>query len=72
MSNPLPIHHRFGYQTQKHPQKVALILDDQCLTYAEQLSASQLLAFYLIEHYHVESGDVVGLCIDRSIEMVST
>ena len=39
MSNPLPIHHRFGYQTQKHPQKVALILDDQCLTYAEQLSA---------------------------------
>jgi non-ribosomal peptide synthetase component F len=68
--HPVPIHHQFVLRTQEHPQKVALILDYQSLTYAELLHYTQLVALHLIDECHVKSGDIVGLCTERSIEMV--
>jgi non-ribosomal peptide synthetase component F len=68
--HPVPIHHQFVLRTQEHPQKVALILDNQSLTYAELLHYTQLVALHLIDECHVKSGDIVGLCTERSIEMV--
>ncbi len=65
----LPIHHQFVLRTQEHPQKVALILDNQSLTYAELLHYTQLVALHLIDECDVKSGDIVGLCVERSIEM---
>jgi hypothetical protein len=67
----LPIHQQFAYQADKHAQKLAVILDDQSLTYAELLHLSQLLACHLKNACHVQANDIVGQCVDRSIEMVS-
>ena len=44
-SDPHPcIHHLFIDQVMKDPQKLAVELDDQCLTYAELLHSVQLLS----------------------------
>ncbi|CAF0800795.1 unnamed protein product, partial [Adineta steineri] len=42
------IHHEFVYQVMKHPQKLAVELDEQSLTYAELLYYAQDLSSHLI------------------------
>ena len=69
-SNFLLIHQKFACQAKEHSQKLAVVLDDQSLTYAELLHLSQLLACYLKEKCCIKSGDIVGQCMERSIEMV--
>jgi non-ribosomal peptide synthetase component F len=69
--NIRPIHQQFADQTIEHPQKLAVVLDDQSLTYAELLHSSQLLACHLKEQCHVQPGDIIAQCLERSIEMVS-
>ncbi|UJR34792.1 hypothetical protein I4U23_027573 [Adineta vaga] len=68
-SNLLLIHEQFACRAWEHPQKLAVILDDQSLTYAELFYSSQLMARHLIDQYQVQSGDIVGQCVERSIEM---
>jgi non-ribosomal peptide synthetase component F len=70
-SNFLLIHQQFARQVENHPQKLAVILDDQSLTYAELFHSSQMVACHLKNECHVKSGDIVGQCVERSIEMVS-
>ncbi|CAF5021252.1 unnamed protein product, partial [Rotaria sp. Silwood1] len=65
----LPIHQQFAYQAKEHPQKLAIILDEQSLTYAELLYSSQQLAQHLIDQYNVKQGHIIGQCLERSIEM---
>ena len=65
------IHHLFVHQVMKHPQKLAVELDDQCLTYAELLFYSQLLSVHLIKEQKVRVGDIVCQCVERSLSMVS-
>jgi len=65
------IHHEFVYQVIKHPQKLAVELDDQSLTYAELLYYSQVLSLYLMNEYGVVSGQIICQCVERSISMVS-
>jgi NRPS condensation-like uncharacterized protein len=69
--NLLFIHQQFAHRAEEHMQKLAVVLDDQSLTYAELLYSSQLLARHLTEECHVQSGDIIAQCIERSIEMVS-
>ncbi|CAF4333443.1 unnamed protein product, partial [Adineta steineri] len=52
------IHHEFVYQVMKHPQKLAVELDDQSLTYCELLYYVQILFFTLVNEYHVLPGEV--------------
>ena len=66
----LPIHQQFACQANEDPQKLAVILDDQSLTYAEVFHRSQLVACHLIDECQVQSGDRVGQCVQRSIEML--
>ena len=47
-----------------------MILDEQSLSYAELLHASQRVSEHLIEECDVQRGDIVGQCVERSIEMV--
>jgi non-ribosomal peptide synthetase component F len=68
--HPFPIHYQFALQVQEHPQKLAVILDNQSLTYAELLHYTQLVALHLIDECHVKPGDIIGQCIERSIEMM--
>ena len=65
------IHHEFVYQVIKHPQKLAVELDEQSLTYAELLPYVQLLAIHLLDQYNVVPGEIISQCVDRSLSMVS-
>ncbi len=65
------VHHEFVYQVMKHPQKLAVELDDQSLTYSELLYYVQLLSLNLLNTYGVISGEIVCQCIERSLSMVS-
>ncbi|CAF4104371.1 unnamed protein product, partial [Adineta steineri] len=53
------IHHEFVYQVVKHPQKLAVELDEQSLTYAELLYYVQVLSLALLNECHVFPGEVV-------------
>ncbi|CAF1382965.1 unnamed protein product, partial [Adineta steineri] len=64
------IHHEFVYQVMKHPQKLAVELDEQSLTYCELLYYVQVLSFTLLNEYHVFPGEVVCQCVERSLSMV--
>ncbi|CAF4047448.1 unnamed protein product, partial [Adineta steineri] len=64
------IHHEFVYQVMKHPQKLAVELDEQSLTYCELLYYVQILTVTLLNEYHVFPGEVVCQCVERSLSMV--
>ncbi|CAF4469011.1 unnamed protein product, partial [Adineta steineri] len=64
------VHHEFVYQAMKYPQKLAVELDEQSMTYAELLYYSQCLSLNLLYHYDVKSGDIVCQCVERSLAMV--
>ncbi|CAF1489270.1 unnamed protein product, partial [Didymodactylos carnosus] len=64
------IHHEFVYQAIEHPQKIAIALDGQSLTYGETLFYVQQIAIYLILELQVKPGQIICQCVERSIEMV--
>jgi non-ribosomal peptide synthetase component F len=65
------IHHEFVAQAMKHPQKLAVELDDQSLTYSELLYYVQVLSLYLLNEQRILPGDVIYQCVERSLSMVS-
>ncbi|CAF1537341.1 unnamed protein product, partial [Adineta steineri] len=64
------IHHEFVYQVMKHPQKLAVELDEQSLTYCELLYYVQVLSSTLLNEYHVFPGEIVCQCVEQSLSMV--
>ncbi|CAF1345215.1 unnamed protein product [Adineta steineri] len=54
----------------KHPQKLAVELDEQSLTYAELLYYVQVLSLTLPNEYHVLPGEIICQCVERSLSMV--
>ncbi|CAF4072475.1 unnamed protein product [Adineta steineri] len=64
------IHHGFVYQVMKHPQKLAVELDEQSLTYCELLYYGQILSSTLISEYLITPGEIVCQCVERSLSMV--
>ncbi|CAF4030575.1 unnamed protein product, partial [Adineta steineri] len=64
------IHHEFAYQVMQHPQKLAVELDEQSLTYAELLYYVQVLSLTLLNEYHVVPGEIICQCVERSLSMV--
>ncbi|CAF4054411.1 unnamed protein product, partial [Adineta steineri] len=69
-SPPTCIHHEFVYQVMKHPQKLAVELDEQSLTYCELLYYVQVLSLTLLNEFHVIPGEIVCQCVERSLSMV--
>jgi non-ribosomal peptide synthetase component F len=65
------IHHEFVRQVMKHPQKLAVQLDDQSLTYSELLYHVQIVALTLLSEQRLVPGDVICQCVERSLSMVS-
>ena len=59
---------RFRNRTFQHPNKLAVVLDDQALTYGELYSQVTSFAYRLLPI--VQPGDIVCQCVERSIEMV--
>jgi non-ribosomal peptide synthetase component F len=65
------IHHEFVSQAMKHPQKQAVELDEQSLTYSELLCFVQVLSLHLLNEQRIVAGDVICQCMERSLTMVS-
>jgi amino acid adenylation domain-containing protein len=63
------LHHWIEQQAAKTPTATALIFADQKLTYAALNQRSNQLARFL-QHLGVKAETLVGLCLERSIEMV--
>ena len=54
-----------------HAARVALVLADQRMTYSELDQRVRALSTHLVE-LGVKPGDLVGLCMDRSFEMITS
>jgi len=65
------IHHEFVYQVMQHPQKLAVELDDQSLTYSELMHYVQLLSLNLLNKQGIVPGEIICQCVERSLLMVS-
>ena len=65
------IHHKFVSEVMKHPQKIAIELDEQSLTYTELLHYVQILSLNLLNIHHIDLGEIICQCVKRSVSMVS-
>jgi len=63
------LHHLIEQQAQRTPDQVAVVFEQQRLTYRELDCRAGQLAAYLRE-LNVGPESLVGLCVDRSLEMV--
>ncbi|WP_426123573.1 amino acid adenylation domain-containing protein [Pseudomonas sp. PSPC2-3] len=63
------VHHRFEAQARQHPERQALALDDQTLSYGELNRQANRLAHYLIDQGIGPDG-LVGIAVERSFAMV--
>ncbi|PSB08983.1 non-ribosomal peptide synthetase [Pleurocapsa sp. CCALA 161] len=63
------IHQLFERQVAKTPEAIALIFEEQQLTYQELNQRANALAHYLQE-IGVKAEVLVGICVERSLEMV--
>ena len=59
----------FEEEVDKHSDAVALVLEDRRVTYRELNTKGNQLAHYLRKQ-GVGAGDLVGICMERSVEMV--
>ncbi|CAF0938538.1 unnamed protein product [Didymodactylos carnosus] len=64
------IHQQFVEKAYNNSQKVAVILDEQSLTYSELLHSVQHTALCFITEYNVRPKQIVCQCLQRSIDMV--
>jgi aspartate racemase len=63
------VHHLFEQQVQRNPEAVALIYREQHLTYRELNARADQLA-HRLEDLGVVPGTLIGVCAERSVEMV--
>jgi amino acid adenylation domain-containing protein len=63
------LHERFEQQAAERPDSVALVFADDALTYGELNERANQLAHYL-RRLGVGPETVVGLCVERSFEMI--
>jgi amino acid adenylation domain-containing protein len=63
------LHELFEEQVERTPDQIAVIFEEQCLSYRELDRRANQLANYL-RGKGVRAGALVGLCVERSIEMV--
>jgi amino acid adenylation domain-containing protein len=63
------VHHLFEQKAQQTPNAIALVFENQQISYQELNSRSNQLANYLCAR-GVRSEVLVGICLERSIEMI--
>ncbi|KAB8172134.1 amino acid adenylation domain-containing protein, partial [Lysobacter maris] len=64
------IHELFEAQARKNPEAIALVFEDRSLSYRELDIQANRLAHYLRDERGVSHGDLVGICMERSLDMV--
>ena len=60
----------FEEQVEKTPDAIAFVYKDLQLTYRELNERANQLASYLIDEYTIQPDDLIGLCLDRSENML--
>lgn len=65
------VHHKFFTTAMHQSQKVAIELDEQCLTYNEFLYYAQYISILLLQLFDIQAGEIICQCVERSISMVS-
>ncbi len=68
-STDVCLHHLFEQQVALHPQKTALVINDQQLSY-EQLNARANQLAHCLMSKGVKPDSLVGICAERSFDMV--
>ncbi|MFB2833040.1 amino acid adenylation domain-containing protein, partial [Floridanema evergladense] len=63
------LHQLFEEQVEKTPNAIAIVLENQQLTYRELNDRSNQLAHYL-RSFGVGADVLVGICVERSLEMI--
>ena len=66
----LCIHEVFELQVRLNPKHIALVYQQQQLSYEQLNSKANQLAHYLLEHCIIKPDTLVGICLDRSLEMI--
>lgn len=64
------IHELFEQQVVQTPEALALVCGTEQVTYGELNRRANQLAHYLAEHRNVGPETIVGVCLERSVEMV--
>jgi amino acid adenylation domain-containing protein len=64
------IHELFEQQVRDNPDSVAVVYEENQLTYRQLNEKTNQLAHYLREQHGIEPDTLVGLCVERSLEMV--
>ncbi|MBY0573515.1 MAG: amino acid adenylation domain-containing protein, partial [Undibacterium sp.] len=64
------IHELFEEQVSNHPDAIALVYEEEQLSYAELNTKANQLAHYLVREKGVTPDTLVGICMDRSLAMV--
>lgn len=63
------LHHLIAERALQHPDKTALVFEDRSLSFKNVNDAANKLARHLLT-YNINTGDIIGLALDRSPEMV--
>ncbi|KTD46057.1 non-ribosomal peptide synthase [Legionella quinlivanii] len=64
------IHQLFEEHVIVNPNAIALVFEEHQLTYRELNEKANQLAHYLVTEHHVKPDTLVGICVERSIDMV--
>lgn len=60
----------FEEQVNLHSTETAVTFENKSLTYSQLNERANQLAHYIRNHYNIQVGDIVGLFIDKSLEMI--
>ncbi|MEH2348458.1 MAG: amino acid adenylation domain-containing protein [Nostoc sp.] len=60
----------FEAQVAKNPNNLALVFESQSLTYQQLNQKANQLAHYLIQNYQIKPDTLIGICVERSLEMI--
>ncbi|MEH2050450.1 amino acid adenylation domain-containing protein [Nostoc sp.] len=60
----------FETQVAKNPNNLALVFESQSLTYQQLNQRANQLAHYLIQNHQIQPDTLIGICVERSLEMI--
>jgi amino acid adenylation domain-containing protein len=63
------LHHLFEEQVERNLDRIALVFEDEKLTYKELNDRANRLAHYL-QSLGVRTGELVGICVERSLDTI--
>ncbi|MEA5601252.1 amino acid adenylation domain-containing protein [Nostoc sp. UHCC 0252] len=60
----------FEQQVDKNPNNFALVFESQSLTYQQLNQKANQLAHYLIQNHQIQPDTLIGICVERSLDMI--